>query len=122
MTIGYPGGHVQLVSGRFVRLGDNGRLTGTALMEFYEGDNRLIVDHGASGAPVLDCNGRVAAVVTDVLTQSIFWAQREMRVSTAWGMPNVVSVPAQALAGITANVAHGATAEGTADDGRRLPN
>jgi hypothetical protein len=101
MTIGYPAGHVQLVSGRFVRLGDHGGLTGTALMEFYEGNNRLIVDHGASGAPVLDCNGRVAAVVTDVLTQSISWAERETRISTAWGMPNVVSVPVQALAAIT---------------------
>jgi S1-C subfamily serine protease len=134
MTIGYPAGHVQLVSGRFVRLADDGRLTGAALLEFYEGDNRLIVDHGASGSPVLDCNGRVAAVVTDVLTQNISWAQREMRISTAWGMPNVVSVPAQALADIaqpdpklsqqnsSAALSHRTGAEGAAADGRRLPN
>jgi hypothetical protein len=46
---------------------------------------------------VVDCNGRVAAVVSNVFTQSIHWAQREIRISTAWGTPNVVSVPVQAL-------------------------
>jgi hypothetical protein len=97
MTIAYPAGQPQLVSGRFVRLGDDGKLAGMALLEFYEGDNRLIVDHGASGAPVIDCNGRVAAVISNVLTQSIYWAYREIRISTAWGMPNVVSVPVQTL-------------------------
>lgn len=93
----YPAGHPQLVSGRFVRFGDDGKLTGMALLELYEGDNRLVIDHGASGAPVVDCNGRVAAVVSNVFTQSIHWAQREIRISTAWGTPNVVSVPVQAL-------------------------
>jgi hypothetical protein len=97
MTIAYPAGHLQLVSGRFVQFGDDGKLTGMALLELYEGDNRLVVDYGASGAPVIDCNGRVAAVVSDVLTQSIHWAYHEIRISTAWGMPNVVSVPVQAL-------------------------
>jgi len=97
MTIAYPAGHPQPVSGRFVRVGDDGKLTGMALLELYDGDNRLAVDHGASGAPVIDCNGRVVAVISDVLTQSIHWAYREIRISTAWGMPNVVSVPVQAL-------------------------
>jgi hypothetical protein len=55
------------------------------------------VDHGASGAPVVDCEGRVAAVVTNVFTQSLVWASSQIRISTAWGMPNVVSVPVQAL-------------------------
>jgi Trypsin-like peptidase domain len=97
MALAYPAGRPQLVSGRFVRFGDDGQLAGMALLEMYEGDNRLVIDHGASGAPVVDCNGRVAAVVSNVFTQSIYWAQREIRVSTAWGMPNVVSVPVQAL-------------------------
>jgi hypothetical protein len=97
MTIAYPAGHPQLVRGRFVQLGDNEKLAGMALLELYEGDNRLVVDHGASGAPVIDCNGRVAAVISDVFTQSIHWAYHEIRISTAWGMPNVVSVPIQAL-------------------------
>jgi len=35
----------------------------------YEGDNRLVIDRGASGAPVVDCDGRVAAVISNVFTQ-----------------------------------------------------
>lgn len=97
MTIAYPAGRLHHVSGRFVQFGDGGKLTGMALLELYEGENRLAVDHGASGAPVLDCEGRVAAVVSNTFTQSIYWAHREIRISTAWGMPNVVSVPVQAL-------------------------
>jgi Trypsin-like peptidase domain len=97
ITFTYPGGRPHLVGGRFVRVGDDGKLTGMALLELYEGENRLVVDHGASGAPVVDCDGRVAAVVSDIFTQTIHWAQREIRISTAWGMPNVVSVPIQAL-------------------------
>jgi hypothetical protein len=96
-TITYPAGRPHPVAGHFVRMGDAGKLTGMALLEFYKGDNRLIVDHGASGAPVLDCEGRVAAVVSNVFTQSIQFPSREIRISTAWGMPNVVSVPLQAL-------------------------
>jgi S1-C subfamily serine protease len=97
ITLAYPAGHLQLVTGRFVRFGDDGKLTGMALLEFFEGDNRLIIDHGASGAPVIDCNGRVAAVVSNVFTQSVEWASHQIRISTAWGTPNVVSVPVQVL-------------------------
>jgi Cu/Ag efflux pump CusA len=32
-----------------------------------------------------------------VFTQSFQWAYREIRYTTAWGMPNVVSVPIDAL-------------------------
>lgn len=97
MTITYRAGPPHPVAGRFVRIGDTGKLAGMALLEFYEGENRLIVDHGASGAPVFDCEGRVAAVVSNVFTQSIQFPSREIRISTAWGMPNVVSVPIQSV-------------------------
>jgi len=97
MTLSYPAGRFRLVGGRFVRFGDDGKLAGTALLEMYEGENRMVIDHGASGAPVVDCDGRVAAVVSNVFTQSIVWVSQEIRISTAWGMPNVVSVPVQAL-------------------------
>src|SRR5262249_44486481 len=66
-------------------------------LEMYDGGDRLAVDHGASGAPVLDCEGRVAAVVSHVITQTLTMVSREIRVSTAWGTPNVVSVPIQVL-------------------------
>jgi len=101
VTFAYPGGRPQVVSGRFVRFGDGDKLAGMALLELYQGDNRLIIDHGASGAPVVDCDGRVAAVVSYVFTKSFYWASREIRYSTAWGMPNVVSVPVDALADIS---------------------
>jgi Trypsin-like peptidase domain len=97
MTLAYPAGNAHLVRGRFVRFGDDGKLAGMALLEMYEGENRLVIDHGASGAPVVDCAGRVAAVVTNVFTQTLSWSYRVIRISTAWGTPNVVSVPVQAL-------------------------
>jgi hypothetical protein len=97
MTFAYPAGSPRLVQGRFVRFGDGGKVAGMALLEMYEGENRLVIDHGASGAPVIDCNGRVAAVISNVFTQSLQWAYREIKISTAWGMPNVVSVPIGAL-------------------------
>jgi Trypsin-like peptidase domain len=103
MTFAYPGGRPRSVSGRFVRFGDSGKLAGLALLELYEGENRLIIDHGASGAPVVDCDGRVTAVVSYLFTQSFYWASREIRFSTAWGMPNIVSVPVQGLAELAEN-------------------
>ena len=96
VTLAYPTGHPRLVGGRFVQFGDD-RLAGSALLEMYDGNDRLVVDHGASGAPVLDCEGRVAAVVSTVITQTLAWASDDIRISTAWGTPNVVSVPIQVL-------------------------
>jgi hypothetical protein len=97
LTVVYAGGLPHVVRGRFARFGDGGKLAGTALLEIYEGDNRLIIDHGASGAPVVDCDGRVAAVISDIFTLNLAFASRQIRVSTAWGTPNVVSVPIQVL-------------------------
>jgi len=97
VTLAYPAGRPHVVEGRFVQFGEDGKLAGTALLEIYEGDDRLVIDHGASGAPVVDCQGRVAAVVSNVFTQNLGFLSRQIRISTAWGMPNVVSVPVQAL-------------------------
>jgi hypothetical protein len=52
------------------------------------------------GALVVDCDGRVAAVISNMFTQNLQWASRQIRISTAWGTPNVVAVPAHALAEI----------------------
>ncbi len=68
-----------------------------ALLEMYDGNDRLVLDHGASGAPVLDCEGRVVAVVTTLITQTINLASHAVRVSTAWQTPNVVSIPIEVL-------------------------
>jgi hypothetical protein len=56
-----------------------------------------VLDHGASGAPVLDCAGRVVAVVSNLFTTTMQFMSRAIRISTAWGNPNVVSVPIQAV-------------------------
>jgi hypothetical protein len=97
VSLAYPGSRLRLVGGRFVQYGDSDRLAGTALFEMYDGDDRLVLDHGASGAPVLDCEGRVVAVVSNIFTQTMQFLSRAIRISTAWGSPNVVSVPIQVL-------------------------
>ena len=97
VTFAYPNRELRSVSGRFVQYATEGRLAGTALLEMYDGNNRLAIDHGASGAPVFDCEGRVAAVISTVITQIFQTPFGKQRVSTAWGMPNVVSVPIREL-------------------------
>src|SRR5262249_49740240 len=97
VAFAYPDQGLRTVAGRFVQYGDDGRLAGTALLEIYEGDNRLVIDHGASGAPVFDCDGPGAAVISTVITQILATPFGEKRFSTAWGSPNVVSVPIQQL-------------------------
>jgi hypothetical protein len=77
------------------------RFAGTALLEMHDGNDRLVLDHGASGAPVLDCEGRVVAVVSTLITQTIGLPTGAMRVSTAWQTPNVVSIPAEGLKGLS---------------------
>jgi hypothetical protein len=97
ISLAYPANRLRFAAGRFVRYGDSDRVAGTALLEMYDGDDRLVLDHGASGAPILDCQGRVIAVVSNVFTQTVQSPFRALRVSTAWGQPNVVSVPIQVL-------------------------
>jgi hypothetical protein len=96
LTLAYTAGRARFVSGRFVHYGNERGTADGAMLEMYDGNDRLAVDYGASGAPVLDCHGRVAAVVAGVLTQTLMLG-REVRVSTAWGMPNVLSVSVEAL-------------------------
>jgi trypsin-like peptidase len=85
---------VRTAQGRFVAYGTQGQFAGGALFEIYDGNDRMALDYGASGAPVLDCSGRVVAVVANLLTQVI---GGQVRVSTAWSMPNVLTVPVSVL-------------------------
>jgi hypothetical protein len=93
VTLAYADQNPRFVRGRFVQYATDGKLAGTALLEMYEGDNRFAIDHGASGAPVFDCEGRIAAVISTVITQIFRTPFGVLRTSTAWGTPNVVSVP-----------------------------
>jgi hypothetical protein len=97
VSLAYPGNRLRFAGGRFVQYGDGDKFAGTALLEMYDGDDRLVLDHGASGAPVLDCEGRVVAVVSNIFTQTMQFPSRAIRISTAWGSPNIVSVPIQVL-------------------------
>lgn len=97
VTFAYSAGRPRVVGGRFVRYGDDERLAGAALFEMFDGNDRLAVDYGASGAPVYDCDARIVAVVTTVITQTLSGFSGRMRVSTPWGTPNVLSVPVEAL-------------------------
>jgi hypothetical protein len=97
VSVAYPGSQLRVAGGRFVQYGDGGRFAGTALFELYDGDDRLVLDHGASGAPVVDCEGRVVAVVSNLFTTTMQFMSRAIRISTAWGSANVVSVPVPVL-------------------------
>jgi len=84
---------LRVAGGRFVQYGEGDKFAGMALLEMYDGDDRLVLDYGSSGAPVFDCAGRVAAVVSKLFVTSIHFMSRTMRLPTPWGSPNVVSLP-----------------------------
>jgi hypothetical protein len=100
LSLAYPNGKLRFASGRFAEYGTGAARDGAALIEMHDGNDRLVLDHGASGAPVLDCEGRVVAVVSTLITQTISLPTGAVRVSTAWQTPNVLSIPAEALKGI----------------------
>lgn len=97
VSLAYPNNRLRFAHGRFVEFGADARLAGAALLEMHDGNDRLVLDHGASGAPVLDCEGRVVAVVSTAITQTIGFVSPPIRISTAWQTPNVVSMLPGAL-------------------------
>jgi hypothetical protein len=97
VSLAYPDGRLRFAGGRFAEYGTDERRAGMALIEMHDGNDRLVLDHGASGAPVLDCTGRVVAVVSTLITQTLTLPTGQVRISTAWQTPNVLSIPAEAL-------------------------
>jgi Trypsin-like peptidase domain len=97
VSLAYPAHQLRYASGRFVQYADSEQLAGMAMFELYDGDDRLVLDHGASGAPILDCDGRVVAAVSNLFTRTMRLLSNEVRISTPWGSANVVSVPVQVL-------------------------
>ncbi len=93
----YRSDRARTARGRFVAYGTQGRFAGGALFEITDGNDRMALDYGASGAPVLDCSGRVVAVVANLLTQTMSSPAGRIRISTAWSMPNVLTVPVSVL-------------------------
>jgi hypothetical protein len=97
VSLAYPENQLRFAGGRFVQEGNDDKFAGSALFEIYDGNDRLVLDHGASGAPVLDCEGRVVAVVTTLITRTMNFLSNVIRISTAWQSPNVVAIPIQVL-------------------------
>jgi len=97
VSLAYPKSQLRFAGGRFVQYADDERLAGSVLLEMYDGDDRLVLDHGASGAPVLDCDGRVVAVVMILMTRTMSFLSNVIRISTAWNSPNVIAIPIEVL-------------------------
>ena len=92
-SLGYPGGRLRTAEGRFVQFGSDNQTAGAALIEMSDGEDRLVLDHGSSGAPVVDCAGQVVGVVAKTFSQTIRFQSQVIRISTPWQSPNVVAIP-----------------------------
>jgi V8-like Glu-specific endopeptidase len=103
LVLGYPGGRMQAAHGIIREARDRpAKFAGLTLLE-GQGDNRLLLDGGTSGAPVLDCRqGQVIAVLNGLLTGPSlpFLPSGRSVVPTPWGSPTNTAVPAATLAAI----------------------
>ncbi|HZA92803.1 MAG TPA: serine protease [Gemmatimonadales bacterium] len=103
LVLGYPAGKMQAARGIIRESGDFARkYPGLALLE-VQGSNRLLLNAGASGAPVLDCRqGRVVAVLNGLLTGPTlpFLPPEHAVIPTPWGSPTNTAVPASTLAAL----------------------
>jgi hypothetical protein len=78
---------------------------GSGLFEMWDieerKNDRYVLDHGASGAPIVDCDGNVAAVASSILMQgSLFFGGQKFRLTTPWGMANNTATLIQPLFGV----------------------
>jgi len=103
---------LRLAKGRFAEIAGSSDIArdhpfakvrpGSGLFEMWDieerNNDRYVLDHGASGAPIVDCEGNVAAVASSILTQgNLYFAGRETRVTTPWGMANNTAALIQPL-------------------------
>jgi hypothetical protein len=99
----YPDGRLRFAQG-IVREDDqlSAKYGGLSLLEVH-GTNRLLLNGGASGAPVLDCRrGRVVAVLNGLLTGPALPMPlpKDIVVPTPWGSPTNTAVPVSILESI----------------------
>jgi hypothetical protein len=102
LSIAYLDG-LRFAKGRFAEIAGSGDIPrdhpfakvrpGSGLFEMWDIDerknDRYVLDHGASGAPIVDCEGNVAAVASSFVTQgSLYFAGREIKLTTPWGVAN----------------------------------
>jgi hypothetical protein len=100
LVLGYPGGRMQAAKGVVRETGiPVGKYAGLTLLE-VEGPNRLLLNGGTSGAPVLDClTGQVIGVLNTLLTSPSlpFPPSGHAVIPTPWGSPTNTAVPASRL-------------------------
>ncbi|WP_114946390.1 S1 family peptidase [Microvirga calopogonii] len=103
LILGYPKGQMKAALGIIREHGtDADRYPGLELLE-VQGSDRLLLNGGASGAPVLDCRqGRVVAVLNGLLTGPSlpFLPPENSVIPTPWGSPTNTAVPAGILEAI----------------------
>ena len=110
-SIAYVDG-VRFATGKFSEVMSGGEIptdhpfakvpAGSGLFEMWDirerRNDRYVLDHGASGAPIVDCDGNVAAVTSSILTQgNMNLAGRTIRLTTPWGMANNTATLIQPL-------------------------
>lgn len=101
VVLGYPNGTLRFANGVVRQIEDSERrYSGLSLLE-VQGADRLVLNHGASGGPVLDCRrGRVTAVLNGVLTATLklpLLPPEGVVIPTPHGSPTNTAVPIQAL-------------------------
>jgi S1-C subfamily serine protease len=89
VTLGYPFGKLTEAGGRYVKHKNN-----DMFFELFKDNNRLAVDHGSSGAPIFNCEGKVIGVTEAILVNPItlFLTHGEQRIPPPWGHPNVIGI------------------------------
>ena len=96
ITPAYPGGFLELTEGHFLGIDlelSNERKEGSYAIEID--GNRLALDNGASGAPVLDCRGQVVAAVS---AQFYLASENGLDEATPRGQKTNEAVPVTILA------------------------
>ena len=108
ITPAYPGGFLELTTGNFLGIDlalSNERKEGSYAIEID--GNRLALDSGASGAPVLDCTGRVVAAVS---AQFYLVSENGLNEATRPGEETNVAIPATILSDSYAKLPGGSAA------------
>ena len=110
-SIAYLDG-LRFAKGRFAEIAGSGDVPrdnpfakvqpGSGLFEMWDieerNNDRYVLDHGASGAPIVDCEGNVAAVASSIITQgSLHFAGRGFTLTTPWGIANNTAALIQPL-------------------------
>lgn len=104
VSLAYPHGHICFARGIFHGIAPKNyqdvRIINFALLEMYSDSDRLILDHGSSGAPILDDDGRVVAILGGMMryaNEIILPFDLVTRVIKSWETPNYFGTMTDAL-------------------------